>query len=275
MALTFGRLRKTESRPKDEEGRMTLGEHIRELRNRLVKSVLAIVLGTIAGWIWYNQLLDILVEPFKTSVAAVAKSKGLNPKLTMTGVADPFTFQIKIALVFGVVLAAPVWLYQAWAFIVPGLHRNERKWTLMFTAIAAPLFFGGVAVGYWTLPKAIQILIGFTPPGVDNLVQLPGYLDFVLRMLLVFGIAFLIPFAVVLANLAGAVSGRALGKARPYIITGAVVFGAIATPTGDPFTLLLLAGPMVLLFMVAEVLARLNDRRRKRKQLAEWGEPLG
>ncbi len=253
---------------------MTLGEHIRELRNRLVKSVLAIVVGTVLGWIYYEPLLNILRKPFETSVAALAISKGLKPELTMTGVADPFTFQIKIALVFGVVLAAPVWLYQAWAFIVPGLHRNERRWTLVFSGIAAPLFFMGVLVGYWTLPKGIEILIGFTPDGVQNLVQLTGYLDFVLRMLIVFGIAFLIPFAVVLANLAGVVSGRALGKARPYIIIGAVVFGAIATPTGDPFTLLLLAGPMVLLFLVAEVLARLVDKRRRSKEVEEYGEVL-
>lgn len=250
---------------------MTLGEHIRELRNRLVKSVLAITVGTIVGWVYYTPLLDLLKNPWESGVSGVARANDLEPQLTMTGVADPFTFQIKIALVFGIVLAAPIWLYQAWAFVVPGLHRNERKWSLLFAGIAAPLFFAGVAVGYWVLPKGIQILISFTPPGVQNLVTLPGYLDFVLRMLLVFGIAFLIPFAVVLANMAGAVSGRALGKARPYIIVAAVVFGAIATPTGDPFTLLLLAGPMCLLFLVAEVLARMNDRRRERKRLEEWG----
>ncbi len=253
---------------------MTLGEHIKELRNRLVKSVLAILVGTVLGWVYYEPLLNVLRKPFETSVAALAASKGLQPELTMTGVADPFTFQIKIALVFGVVLAAPVWLYQAWAFIVPGLHRNERKWTMVFSAIAAPLFFLGVLVGYWTLPKGIEILIGFTPDGVQNLVQLSGYLDFVLRMLMVFGIAFLIPFAVVLANLAGVVSGKALGKARPYIIVGAVVFGAIATPTGDPFTLLLLAGPMCLLFGVAEILARMVDRRRRSKEIEEYGEVI-
>lgn len=252
---------------------MSLGEHIAELRNRLVKSVLAITLGTIVGWIWYTPLLNLLKNPWETGVAGVARANGLEPQLTMTGVADPFTFQIKIALVFGIVLSAPVWLYQMWAFIVPGLHRNERKWTMLFASIAAPLFFAGIAVGYWVLPKGIGILISFTPPGVQNLVTLPGYLDFVLRMLLVFGIAFLIPFAVVLANLAGAVSGRALGKARPYIIVAAVVFGAVATPTGDPFTLLLLAGPMVALFLAAEVLARLNDKRRERKRLEEWGVP--
>ncbi len=254
---------------------MTLGEHIRELRNRLVKSVLAIVAGTIAGWVFNEQLLNVLTKPFYESVANLARDKGLEPQLTMTGVADPFTFQIKIAMVFGIVLSSPVWLYQAWAFIVPGLHRNERKWTMLFVAIAAPLFFAGIAVGYWTLPLGMSILIGFTPKGVQNLVTLPGYLDFVLRMLLVFGIAFLIPFAVVLASLAGVVSGRALGKARPYIITATVIFGAIATPTGDPFTLLLLAGPMVTLFLVAEVIARMLDRRRREKQIEEFGEVLG
>lgn len=250
---------------------MTLGEHIAELRNRLVKSVLAIVVGSVVGYIYYNPLLEVLKRPWEVGVKPYAEGKGFDPQLTMTGVADPFTFQLKIAVVFGVVMAAPIWLYQSWAFIVPGLHRNERKWSLLFAGIAAPLFFSGVALGYWILPTGIKILIGFTPPNVQNLVQLPGYLDFVLRMLLVFGIAFLIPFAVTLANLAGVLSGRALGKARPYIIVAAVIFGAIATPTGDPITLLLLAGPMCALFLIAEVLARVNDKRRERKRLEEWG----
>jgi sec-independent protein translocase protein TatC len=271
VALKLGR---KERRPKNEEGRMTLGEHIAELRNRLFKSVLAIVAGMVVGWIYYVPLLNILKKPFDDGVVALARQQGMEPQLTMTGVADPFTFQIKIALVFGLVLAGPIWLYQLWAFIVPGLHRNERKWTYLFAGIAAPLFFAGIAVGYWTLPKAIQLLLNFTPPGVDNLVALPGYLDFVLRMLLVFGVAFLIPLVVVLLNLAGVVKATALAKARPYIILGAWVFAAVATPTGDPFTLSFLAVPMCLLFIASEVIARIVDKRRTKREIEEYGEAL-
>jgi sec-independent protein translocase protein TatC len=267
-------LRWPKRRPKDYEGRMTLGEHIAELRNRLIKSTLAIVAGSVVGWIEFEPLLGILRKPFDDGVVTLLRERGIEPQLTMTGIADPFTFQIKIALVFGLVLSSPIWLYQLWAFVVPGLHRSERKWALLFSAVAGPLFFGGIVVGYLTLPKAIEILLGFTPADVMNIPTLPGYLNFTLRLLLVFGVAFLIPLVVVMLNLAGVVRARALAKARPYIVLGAFVFAAVATPTGDPFTLMFLAVPMCVLFFAAEVIARLVDRRRTSREIAEFGEPL-
>jgi sec-independent protein translocase protein TatC len=243
---------------------MTLREHITELRNRLLKCVLAIVLGTIVGWIFYNHALEFLKTPFEEAIGPLARQKGLEPQLTFTGVGDPLTFKIKISAVVGVVLASPVWLYQLWAFIAPGLHRNERRWAMVFSAIATPLFIGGMAVAYWTLPKGLQILFSFTPIQVQNLITLPQYLDFVIRTMLVFGIAFLIPLVVVLLNLLGVVPASVLAKFRPYIILVIFVFAAVATPSGDPFTMCLLAIPMCLLFFAAEVIARINDRRRAR-----------
>jgi sec-independent protein translocase protein TatC len=254
--------RRKERRPKDDEGRMTLREHILELRNRLLKSVLAIVIGTILGWIFYNQALEFLKAPFEQSVAALAAEKNLRPILTFTGVGDALTFRIKISALFGLILASPVWLYQLWAFIAPGLHRNERKWAMVFSGIATPLFLGGMAVAYWTLPKGIEILVGFTPLEIQNLITLPQYLDFVIRTMLVFGIAFLIPLVVVLLNMVGVVPASALSRFRPYIILVIFVFAAVATPSGDPFTMCLLAIPMCLLFFAAELIARVNDRRR-------------
>jgi sec-independent protein translocase protein TatC len=266
--VKFGRRKeKKERRPKDDEGRMTLREHIIELRNRLLISVLAIVLGTIVGWVFYNRAFEFLTQPFLTSVAEMAKDAGQakTPQLTFPGVGNALTFRIKISALFGLILASPVWLYQLWAFIAPGLHRNERKWAYLFSAIAAPLFAGGIAVAYWTLPKGIEILLGFTPLDIQNLVELPDYLDFVLRTMLVFGVAFLIPLVVVLLNMVGVVKAATLGKFRPYIVLVIFVFAAVATPSGDPFTMCLLAIPMCLLFFVAEIISRLNDRRRARK----------
>lgn len=266
--VKFGRRKEPkERRPKDDEGRMTLREHIIELRNRLVISVLAIVAGTVVGWIFYNQAFEFLTKPFLTSVAEMAKDAGneKTPQLTFPGVGNALTFRIKISALFGLILAAPVWLYQLWAFIAPGLHRNERKWAYVFSALATPLFAGGIWVAYWTLPKGIEILLGFTPLDIQNLVELPDYLDFVLRTMLVFGVAFLIPLVVVLLNILGIVPGAALGRFRPYIILVIFVFAAVATPSGDPFTMCLLAIPMCLLFFVAEIISRLNDRRRARK----------
>jgi sec-independent protein translocase protein TatC len=266
--VRFGRRKeKKERHPKDEEGRMTLREHITELRNRLAIAVLAIVVMSILGYVFYDQALAFLKKPFDAGVADLLASKngGKRPELTFNSVTSPFTFQIKISLVFGLVLSSPIWLYQLWAFIAPGLHRSEKKWAYLFAAIATPLFAAGIWVAYWTLPKGIEILIGFTPSFAQNLITLPEYLDFVLRTMLVFGIAFLLPLVVVLLNILGIVPASALAKFRPYIILAIFVFGAVATPSGDPFSLMFLAIPMCLLFFGAEIVARLNDRRRRRK----------
>jgi sec-independent protein translocase protein TatC len=264
--VRFGRRKeKKERRPKDEEGRMTLREHIVELRNRLLISVLAIVVCTIAAWFFYNEAFNFLTRPFNTAIRPYAEARALKPQLTLQGVGDPLTFRIKVSAMMGLVASGPVWLYQLWAFIAPGLHRNEKKWAYLFAAIAAPLFASGLAVAYWTLPKGIEILLGFTPEAIQNLVEISKYLDFVIRTMLVFGIAFLIPLVVVLLNMLGIVPAAALGKFRPYIILVIFVFAAVATPSGDPFTMCLLAVPMCLLFFVAEVIARINDRRRKNR----------
>ncbi|MFF0342464.1 twin-arginine translocase subunit TatC [Kribbella sp. NPDC004875] len=261
--VKFGRRKEKKDRhPKDPEGRMTLREHIVELRNRLLIGVLAIVVCTVIGWIFYNDAFKFLTQPFHTSVGDIAREQGKEPILTFPGVGDALTFRIKISALFGLVLASPVWLYQLWAFVAPGLHRNERKWAYIFSGIAAPLFATGMAVAYWTLPKGIAILISFTPLDIQNLIELPTYLDFVIRTMLVFGVAFLIPLVVVLLNMVGVVPAAALGKFRPYIILVIFVFAAVATPSGDPFTMCLLAIPMCLLFFAAEIISRINDKRR-------------
>ena len=162
----------------------------------------------------------------------------------------------------GLVLASPIWLYQIWAFIMPGLHRNERKWTLIFVSIAGPLFAAGVVLGYVVLPKGIVGPDRLHPEQVTNLVDLNDYLSFVIRILLVFGVSFEIPLFVVLLNLAGVVRAHHLARWRSWIIFGTFVFAAVATPSTDPITMLLLAVPMVLLFLLSEVIAHIVDRRR-------------
>ncbi|MPZ96711.1 MAG: twin-arginine translocase subunit TatC [Propionibacteriales bacterium] len=244
---------------------MPLVEHLRELRNRLLRSAVAILVGGVVGWVFYEQLFELLKEPFQSSIGRLAEDRDLNAELTLGGIASPFTLQVKVALVAGIVLASPVWLYQVWAFVAPGLHRKERRWGLIFIGVSSPFFLAGIGLGYLVLPKSIQILINFTPSDVSNLVQVDGYLSFVLRMLLVFGIAMEIPLFVVLLNLAGVVSARALGRSRSWIILGVFLFAAIATPSTDPITMLFLAVPMTVLFLVSEVIARLVDRRRARE----------
>jgi sec-independent protein translocase protein TatC len=163
------------------------------------------------------------------------------------------------------VVTSPFWLYQVWAFIVPGLHPHERRSTKVFAAVAGPLFVAGVAVAYYVLPKGMEVLIGFTPGSLQSLVDFNDYFRFLTRMLLVFGVAFEIPLFVVMLSLAGVVSGSSLGAYRPWIVLGTFVFAAVATPSTDPFSMLMLALPMTVLFLLSEVVARLVDRRRRRR----------
>ncbi|MEP6525792.1 MAG: twin-arginine translocase subunit TatC [Nocardioidaceae bacterium] len=242
---------------------MTLVEHLRELRSRLFRSILAIFIGTCVGWWQYGRLFDLLIKPFNTSIKALAAERDIHASPVFTGIADAFMLQTKVSLVGGLVLSSPVWLYQIWAFIVPGLHRHERRWTLVFVAIAGPLFATGVVLGYYVLPKGLEILIGFTPGQVQNLIEVDRYLSFVLRILLVFGVAFEIPLFVVLLNLAHVVSSRQLARWRSYIVFGTFVFAAVATPSTDPITMLFLALPMTGLFLIAEVITRVVDARRR------------
>jgi sec-independent protein translocase protein TatC len=226
-------------------------------------SVCAILVGFVVGWWAYEWLFDLLMEPFESAVARLAEEQGLQAEAVMTGVTNPFVVQAKVALVAGIVMASPVWLYQIWSFIVPGLHPNERKWTLAFTAIAGPFFVAGVVLGYLVMPKGIEVLLSFTPGEITNLVDATGYLSFVLRVLIVFGVSFEIPLFVVMLNLAGVVRAKQLARWRAIIIFGTFVFAAVATPSTDPITMLLLAIPMTILFLVAELIARFVDRRRQ------------
>jgi len=248
--------------PSAIDGTMTLIEHLRELRSRLFKAVLAVVVVSIVAAFFYTEIFEFLTEPFNSVVKRLAAEEGLNAELTITSPAGALTLALKISLVTGIVLASPVWLYQLWAFVVPGLHAKERRWTVVFVAVAGPLFMLGVAVGFYVLPKGLSILLDFTPLGVANLIQVDSYLSFILRMLLVFGVAFEIPIFVILLNLAGVLKGRQLGENRPWIIIGTFVFAAVATPSTDPVSMLFLALPMTVLFGISEVIARALDRRR-------------
>jgi sec-independent protein translocase protein TatC len=225
---------------------MPLSSHLRELRSRLVKAGLSIAIGMVIGWIYYDRLFAWLSSPF-SSVVTQAQAEGRVVTLALTGVADPFVLQMQVVAVAGVILAAPVWLYQMWRFATPGLHRYERRWAIGFTAVAAPLFLGGALLAYAVLPIGLQILFGFTPAGVENIVSVDKYLSFFLRMVLVFGVGFLIPLFLVLLNFAGVLSGKRLLSWWRWIIVIVLVFAAVATPTGDPVNLALLAAPIYVL----------------------------
>ncbi len=246
-------------------GAMPLTDHLRELRSRLLKAGIAIALGMVVGWIYYPQLFGWLSAPFET-VVEQARANGQTVILALTGVADPFVLQIQVAAVAGIILSAPIWLSQLWRFVTPGLRRNEKFWALGFVAAATPLFAGGVMLAYTVLPYGMQILFGFTPAGVENIVSVDRYLSFFIRTILVFGVGFLAPLMIVLLNFAGVLSGARLVSWWRWIIFIVFIFAAVATPTGDPINLLLLAGPILLLVIVSILISLGNDRRRARRR---------
>lgn len=276
MSISISRLIKRTPKAKpDDEGRMTLIEHLRELRGRLLKSVIALLVGMIVAWQFYEVLFNLLSEPLERAAAAINASRDdIEIGLNWASISSPLMLQLKITFVAALVAASPIWLYQLWAFIVPGLHKNERKWSLAFLGTAGPLFIIGVLVGYMAMPKGIQVLLSFTPNlgaqavGSQNLLDVQGMLDFILRLLLVFGIAFEIPVFTILLNLVGVLSAERLSKWRAPIIFFIFVFAAVATPSIDPFTMLMLAVPMSALFIASEFIARLIGKRRRASLVA-------
>ena len=240
---------------------MPLLEHLRELRSRLAKAVLAVVVGSVLAFVFVEQLLGFLTAPFDEVAAAQTDSGAIT--LTFTDVTSPFTFQVRIALYAGLVLTCPIWLYQLWAFLVPGLERRERRYTYLFIGCAVPLFLGGIALGYTLLPTALGLLFGVTPAGFANLPTADRYLSFVLRLLLVFGVAFLLPVFMVLLNAIGVLPARRIRSSWRGALFGIFVFAAVASPTGDPLSLLFLAAPMCLLYVIALGITFWLDRRRR------------
>ena len=247
--------------PVGADGKMALSDHLRELRARLLKSALVLLLFLAVGLLFFDQLYDIVYGPYEKAQAALPEGQ---TQATTAGAAGGFMLYFKLSGFAALICSSPFWLYQIWAFILPGLHPHERKWSRVFAAIAGPLFAAGVLLGYLTLPKGLEILIGFNPEGLTNLVEFNDYLTFFSRTLLVFGIAFEIPLFVILLNLAGVLKGKTMGAYRAWIIVGVFVFAAVATPSGDPFTMTFMAVPMLVLFGISEVIARFNDRRRAR-----------
>ena len=252
--------------PVSPDGTMTLFEHLRELRYRLVVSVLAILVGMIVAWFFRYDLLDMLQRPYFQAIAALkAQHPGADTSLVNINLTSPLALSLKVAALAGAIATAPIWLYQLWAFVVPGLMAKEKKWALIFIAAATPMFIGGVAVAYIVLPKAITVLLSFTQAGVTNLQDINAYLSFLLRLMVVFGIAFLIPLVVLMLNIVGVIKATQLAKYRTLVIFGTFVFGAVATPSTDPFSMLALALPMTLLFIGTEVIAHILDRRKARR----------
>ena len=244
---------------------MSLIEHLRELRSRLFKASVAIVIGTVVAWGFYPQIFDILSQPVNVIVEK-AQSNGRDVRLVLGGVADAFVLQIKVSVVTSMLITSPIWIYQLWRFITPGLYRKEKLRAYLFASVATPLFISGAVLAYIFLPIGLQLLFGFTPLGVGNYVPVDRYLSFFLRMVLVFGISFLTPLFIVMLNIFDMLEAKAITSRWRLVVLITFAFSAIATPTGDPVNMTLLAAPVLLLISAATFIAWLNDKRRARKR---------
>src|SRR5215831_4668044 len=251
---------------RDPYGRMPLMEHLRELRNRLIKAVLGIILGMVIGWLFYARAFSFISEPF--CKIPIQNRVGCGPDghpLIVTGVFDPFFVKLKVAFVVGLVVSSPIWFYQLWAFIAPGLYKREKRWAFGFVGAAVPLFALGGFFAYLAMSRGLRFLLGLTPTGVTPLITIDTYFGYSIAMLLIFGIAFELPLIIVILNLAGVLSHAFVKKWRRVMIFLVFVFAGAATPSPDPFSMLLLAVPCVILVELAEVFVWLNDRRRARR----------
>ncbi|WP_291054189.1 twin-arginine translocase subunit TatC [Herbiconiux sp.] len=242
---------------------MSLGSHLVELRKRLFIAALAIVVGMVVGFILSDFVLVALTQP----IADIAAQQGREASLNFTDVSSAFDLRIQIAFTVGVVLSAPVWLYQIFAFVMPGLKRNEKRFAIGFVLAAVPLFFAGTVAGWFVLPHMVVLLTGFAPEGTTALLTARSYYDFVLKLVLVIGIAFVLPVFLVILNFAGVLSAVTILKSWRIAILAITLFTAIATPAADVMSMFLLAIPMLLLYFGAAGIAFLHDRRKK-KQLS-------
>jgi sec-independent protein translocase protein TatC len=258
----------TKGRKANPEARMALLDHLKELRNRLFKAAIGVILGTVVGFIVYQPLLEALIKPIKD----LNEKEGRAATLNFDGVASSFDLMVQVSVFLGVILSSPVWIYQLWAFIVPGLHKKERRLALSFVAAAVPLFIGGVLLAWLVLPNAVRVLTDFTPVGGSNFISAEIYLAFVLRLLLAFGIAFLVPVVLVGLNLAGLIKGKQLIKSWRITIFLVCLFAAMAAPGADAMSMFYLAAPMLLLFFAAIGVCVLNDRRRERRAIKRAAE---
>ncbi len=253
-------------RQHNPDGRMPLMDHIRELRNRVVKMVLGLIAGMIVGFVFFHWAFGLIERPLCSAVVkgqTGCHTLGLN-KLVLEGPLDTFYLRVKVAFLVGMVLSSPIWLYQIWAFVAPGLYAREKRWSYIFLFTSVPLFLTGVSLGYLSLSRTMGYLLNLTPNGVSNLINFDTYLSFVMTMMLAFGLAFEVPLLLVMLNLARILTHARFRKWRRMILFGVFLVAGIANPSPDPLTMLILGGACAALVEIAEFIIWYNDRRRAR-----------
>jgi sec-independent protein translocase protein TatC len=263
---------KTRRPPRDAAATMSLIAHLRELRNRIALALLVIAIATAFCFWWYDHGLGAFIRAPYCAVPSDQRAlggSGSDCALLITDVFGGALIRLKIAFLAGIVLSAPFWLFQIWRFITPGLKAHEKKYGLAFVGASSALFALGAVLAYFSLKAGLTLLIGLAGNNVAVALTAQDYLGFVVSVLLAFGVSFEVPLLAVALNLVGVLSYAALKKSRRWIFFLTIVFAAFITPTQDPFTMLLMALPMCLLFEAAIQIARVVDKRRARREAVE------
>jgi sec-independent protein translocase protein TatC len=235
--------------------------HLIELRKRLSWSALFILAGAVGGWFLFDPIFALLQQP----IIDLAKEENLNASVNFGTVMGALDLRIQVSIFLGVFVSSPVWLYQLWAFVTPALKRREKKFTLFFLLTAVPMFLAGCAMAWVAFPIFVRTLLGFTPSGSANVISASEYVLFALRILLVFGIAFVMPVVLVLLNFIGVLTAKSIIKSWRVAILVIALVAALATPTADPMSMLLVMVPLILLYLVSALIAWLHDRFKSKR----------
>jgi sec-independent protein translocase protein TatC len=258
MRLVPKFLRRSEE---ERTGTMTVVEHLEELRRRLIIAFIAVGLGSIVGWFLYPYFMDLIRAPFCDYVTQHPEARPpAGCDLVITGLIDPFIVKMKIVVYLGLAVALPVVLWQVWAFVNPGLTEGERKYAIPFVASSTVLFFLGAAFAYWTLPRALNFLLGFAGAGITPILTADRYVSFIVLVTLAFGLSFLFPVLLVFLELVGILSSRRLRSWRRYSILFISIFAAVITPSSDPYTMLAMMIPMYVFYEAAIIIGRLMKK---------------
>ena len=251
------------SRRRDNpEARMSIGDHLRELRQRLFVSAAGVMVMTVVGYLVYERAFALITRPIEQ-----ANAKGAHLTLNFDTILASFDMRLKVSIWLGVLFSAPLWMYEFWAFVGPGMTRREKAYTWAYGVVWLLLFSAGAVLGMWIMPHAVAILTSFIPSGpTAGLINAGVYLSFVMRLVLVFGIAFLLPELLVALNMLGLMQGKTMLKGWRWAIVGIVTFMAIVNPMPDPWSMIFMALPITGLYFLACFISITHDKRVEKKR---------